>query len=151
MHQGKVVYENYTQPGVFNEYSRHKIFSATKSFVGLMAQMMISEGRLNESMLITDVVKELQGSGFDGATIGDALNMRVAIKYSEDLGPNAFDDVLAAYARVKDAVTKTTSTQPFFYNYSDLTKAESMFYYDSSAVQASRGYWKELYGVGFNP
>merc|ERR1711920_754964 len=149
MHQGKVVYENYTQPGVFNEYSRHKIFSATKSFVGLMAQMMISERRLNESMLITDVVPELQGSGFDGATIGDALNMRVAIKYSEVVkGEEAYR---AAFDRVKDAVTKTTSTQPFFYNYSDLTKTESAFYYDSSVVQAHPSYWKDLYGVGFNP
>merc|ERR1719476_297936 len=46
MHQGKVVYEKYTAP--FNAYTHHKLYSNTKSFVGLMVRMLINASRLHE-------------------------------------------------------------------------------------------------------
>ena len=82
LHKGAVVYERYC--GVTRPDSRHIAFSITKSFLGLIAEMLIAEGRLDPASRVADHLPELAGSGFADATIRQVLDMTTAIDYSED-------------------------------------------------------------------
>ena len=82
LHQGKVVYERFC--GVTRPDSRHIAFSVTKSFLGLIAEMLIAEGRLDPASSVADHLPELAGTGFAAATLRQVLDMTTAIDYSED-------------------------------------------------------------------
>ena len=82
LHKGAVVYERYC--GVTRPDSRHIAFSVTKSFLGLIAEMLIAEGRLDPASHVSDHLPELAGTGFATATIRQVLDMTTAIDYSED-------------------------------------------------------------------
>lgn len=47
LHQGKVVYERYF--GCLNETEYHAAMSMTKSLTGLLAEMLIAQGKLDDS------------------------------------------------------------------------------------------------------
>ncbi|QGN53767.1 serine hydrolase [Novosphingobium sp. Gsoil 351] len=82
LHRGAVVYERYL--GVTRPDSRHIAFSVTKSFLGLIAEMLIAEGRLDPASRVADHLPELAGTGYADATIRQVLDMTTAIDYSED-------------------------------------------------------------------
>lgn len=82
LHKGAVVYERYL--GVTRPGSRHIAFSVTKSFLGLIAEMLIAEGKLDPASTVADHLPELAGTGFADATIRQVLDMTTAIDYSED-------------------------------------------------------------------
>lgn len=82
LHKGAVVYERYL--GVTRPDSRHIAFSVTKSFLGLIAEMLIAEGKLDPVSTIASHLPELAGTGFATATIRHVLDMTTAIDYSED-------------------------------------------------------------------
>jgi CubicO group peptidase (beta-lactamase class C family) len=63
--------------------SRHIMFSVTKSFTGLVAEMLIAEGRLDETQHVSDYLPELQGSAYEDATLRDVLDMEVGVDFSE--------------------------------------------------------------------
>ena len=63
--------------------TRHMMMSVTKSFTGLVAEMLIAEGRLDETKLVTDYVPELKGSAYDGATLRNLMNMEIGIDFAE--------------------------------------------------------------------
>ena len=63
--------------------TRHLMMSVTKSFTGLVAEMLIAEGRLDENKLVTDYVPELKGGAYDGATMRNLLNMEIGIDFAE--------------------------------------------------------------------
>jgi len=102
LHKGKNVYEKYFQQ---EAYSRHKLNSATKSYLGVMAQMIVNEGLLNDTELVTDVIPEMQGSGLEGATIRHVMDMTTEFQWNEgncfDLGGDWDAPLLAAYAENK--------------------------------------------------
>lgn len=82
LHRGAVVYERYL--GVTRPDSRHIAFSVTKSFLGLIAEMLIAQGTLDPASRVADHLPELAGTGFAAATIREVLDMTTAIDYSED-------------------------------------------------------------------
>ncbi len=82
LHRGKIVYERYS--GVMKPEGQHIAMSVTKSFFGLIGQMLVAEGALDESALVTRYVPELQYSAFADATIRQVLDMRTGLKYSEN-------------------------------------------------------------------
>ena len=63
--------------------SRHIVFSVTKSFTGLVAELLIAEGKLDETKLVTDYVSELKSSAWEGATLRELLNMEIGIDFTE--------------------------------------------------------------------
>lgn len=88
MHKGKIVYEKY--PAGLTQDGLHAAMSVSKSFCGMIASILISEGVLNPQKLVTDYIPELKGSGFEGATLEQVLDMTTSIQYSEDYSnPNA--------------------------------------------------------------
>lgn len=88
MHKGQVVYERYD--GCLDENTLHGAMSVTKSLAGLLAEILVAEGKLDEHAKVTSVIPELKGSGFADATVRQVMDMTTALKFSEDsTDPNA--------------------------------------------------------------
>jgi len=90
MHKGKVIYEKYM--GKQTETSRHKLFSGTKSYVGILAQMLITHGILNEDALVTDIVPPMKDTDFEGATVRHLLDMTADFQFDENVYNCNFTD-----------------------------------------------------------
>ena len=91
LHKGRVVYERYG--GAFSAEGRHIAMSVTKSFVGTLAELLIHEGKLDESRTVASYVPELAKSGFGNATLRQLLDMRTAIAFNEDYAGAGLSDV----------------------------------------------------------
>ncbi|WP_289042659.1 serine hydrolase [uncultured Aliiroseovarius sp.] len=88
MHHGRIVYERYD--GCLDEHTLHGAMSVTKSLTGLMAEVLVAEGTLDETAPVADIIPELAGSAFGDATVRQVLEMTTALDYSEDYAdPNA--------------------------------------------------------------
>ena len=88
LHKGRIVYERYD--GCLDEHTLHGAMSVTKSLTGLMAEVLVAEGKLDENALLHDVIPELGDSAFGDATVAQVLDMTTGLDYSEDYAdPNA--------------------------------------------------------------
>ena len=88
LHKGQVVYERYF--GCLEEDGKHAIMSMTKSITGLLAQIMVAEGALDDSLAVRDIIPEIGDSAFATATIRQVMDMTTGVQYSEDYSdPNA--------------------------------------------------------------
>lgn len=88
LHKGKVVYERYfenlTAEGV------HALMSVSKSFTGTLAAILVAEGKLDPTKMVSYYLPELASSGFGDATVREVMDMTTAIRYSEEYtDPNA--------------------------------------------------------------
>lgn len=66
LHHGKVVYER--QNGCLNELGKHAAMSMTKSMTGLLAEILVTEGKLDDKALVASIIPELANSGFCNGT-----------------------------------------------------------------------------------
>lgn len=82
LHKGQVVYERYF--GCLEEDGKHAIMSMTKSITGLLGEILVAEGVLDETLLVRDVSPEIEGSAFASATVREVMDMTTGVKYSED-------------------------------------------------------------------
>ena len=82
MHKGKVVYEYYT--GCLAEAGKHAAMSMTKSMTGLLAEILVAEGKLDDTALVSTIVPELTNSAFGDATVRQVMDMTTGLAYSED-------------------------------------------------------------------
>lgn len=82
LHDGKIVYERHF--GCLDEAGQHGAMSVTKSFTGLLGEMLVAEGKLDENAKVASVVPELAKSAFGDATIKQVLEMTTGLRYSED-------------------------------------------------------------------
>jgi CubicO group peptidase (beta-lactamase class C family) len=88
IHRGKIVYERYS--GCLDETGKHGAMSMTKSLTGLLAEILVAEGKLDDSAPVTDIVPELADSAFGNATVRQVMDMTTGLAYSEDYAnPNA--------------------------------------------------------------
>jgi len=102
MHRGTIVYERYS--GCLDRGGRHGAMSVTKSFVGLVAEILIAEGTIDENKLAKDYVPELADSAFASATVRQIMDMTTSLVFNEDYAdPNA--DIWA-YAAAGDPTPK---------------------------------------------
>lgn len=82
LHKGHVVYERYF--GVLKPEGQHGAMSVTKTFVGTLAAMMVSEGALDPDRRVVDYVPALGSSAFGSATVRQVMDMTTGIRFSED-------------------------------------------------------------------
>ena len=88
LHHGRVVYERYA--GCLDEGGRHAAMSVTKSMVGLLAEVLVAEGVLDDSAPVTDYVPELAESAFGNASVRQVMDMTTSLDFNEDYSdPNA--------------------------------------------------------------
>jgi CubicO group peptidase (beta-lactamase class C family) len=81
MRDGVVVEERYA--GEMTPLTPHLLMSVTKSVVGCVAGILAQQGLLDPSAAVTHYVEEVRGSGYDGATVRDLLDMRTGVAFRE--------------------------------------------------------------------
>jgi CubicO group peptidase (beta-lactamase class C family) len=79
--KGKVVQEVYRNHQTARD--RHIVFSVTKSFTGLITEMLIDEGAIDETKTIPTWIPELRSSAWGDATVRQVLDMEVGIAFTE--------------------------------------------------------------------
>jgi CubicO group peptidase (beta-lactamase class C family) len=82
IHKGRVVYERYF--GCLDETGQHAAMSMTKSLTGLLAEILVAEGKLDDTAKVSSIVPELSSSAFANATVRQVMDMTTALDYSED-------------------------------------------------------------------
>jgi CubicO group peptidase (beta-lactamase class C family) len=81
LHQGQVVAEHY-----FNGLAPdvpHLLMSVSKSVTSAVAGVLAGRGELAVSARVEEIVPELGGTSFDGATVQDLLDMRAGTRFDE--------------------------------------------------------------------
>jgi CubicO group peptidase (beta-lactamase class C family) len=81
LHQGRVVAEHY-----FNGMAPdvpHLLMSVSKSVTSAVAGMLAGRGLLRVSAAVEEIVPELGGTSFEGATVQDLLDMRAGTRFDE--------------------------------------------------------------------
>ena len=82
LHRGRIVYEKYF--GGLTAGGKHAAMSVTKSFTGTLAAILVAQGKLDPSKMVTDYVPELKDSTFGDATVRQVMDMTTALQFSED-------------------------------------------------------------------
>ncbi len=82
LHHGRIVYERYA--GCLDEHTLHGAMSVTKSLTGLLGEILIAEGNLDENARVGNLIPELKDSAFGDATVREVLEMTTGLDYSED-------------------------------------------------------------------
>lgn len=81
LHRGSLVFEDYRLG--YDGALPHLLFSVSKSLTGLLAGVLIDEGRLAPGDAVTAHLPEVAGSAYDGATVGHVLDMTVSTGFEE--------------------------------------------------------------------
>jgi len=88
LHKGRIVYERYF--GEMKPHTPHMAMSVTKSFFGTLGAMLVAEGKLDANALVSKYIPELKDGAWGDATVRQALDMTIGVKYSENYAdPNA--------------------------------------------------------------
>ena len=88
LHEGAVLAEAY--PGGMAPATPHLLMSVSKSMVGCVVGSLVGRGFLDVGAEVTSYVPALVGSGYEGATVRQLLDMRSGVQFSEAyLDPNA--------------------------------------------------------------
>ena len=82
LHRGRVVYEWYS--GCLTDAGKHAAMSMTKSTVGLLAEILIAEGRLDEAAPVTDYLPELADTAFSTAKVRQVMDMTTSLVFDEN-------------------------------------------------------------------
>ncbi|MFM5916165.1 MAG: serine hydrolase domain-containing protein [Novosphingobium sp.] len=82
LHRGRIVFEKYN--GVMTTDQPHIGFSVTKSLYGMLTEMLIAEGRIDERRTVASYIPELAQSGFADATVRQVLDMTTSLDFNED-------------------------------------------------------------------
>ncbi len=88
IHEGRIIYERYS--GCLDEAGKHGAMSMTKSLTGLLAEILVVEGELDDTAPVESIIPELADSAFGNATVRQVMDMTTGLEYSEDYSdPNA--------------------------------------------------------------
>lgn len=88
LHKGHIVYERYFAG--LSPQGHHAAMSVSKSVAGLLASILMAEGKLDENNTVASYIPELANSGFGDARVKNVLEMSTAIAFSENYNdPNS--------------------------------------------------------------
>jgi hypothetical protein len=96
---------------------RHIVFSVTKSFTGLLAEMLIDDGLLDEQRLVSQYVTELDQGAYADATLRNVMDMEVGIDFDEDYDDPDAEIRRFAYASGMRAVPEGVVAARSLYEY----------------------------------
>jgi CubicO group peptidase (beta-lactamase class C family) len=82
LHRGELVHETYL--GYCGPHTIHLMMSCAKSFAGVLAEMLIDEGVLDEHALIPQYLPELHGTAWEDASLRQVMDMLVGMEFHED-------------------------------------------------------------------
>jgi CubicO group peptidase (beta-lactamase class C family) len=138
-----------------NARSRHIMMSVTKSFTGLVAELLIAQGKLDDAKLVSDYVPELKVSGgaYTDATVRHVLNMEVGIDYTEiydDPTSTVFQFAYAAGFRpVPDGVKALPSLYDFLPSLKKKGEHGKDFHYVTANTEVLGWVVEKVTGRGF--
>lgn len=81
LHKGRIVYQKY-YAGMRPEMP-HSLWSMSKSFTGLLATMLIQEGKIDPGAKVSQYLPELANSAWGDATVQQTLDMTTGVHYRE--------------------------------------------------------------------
>jgi CubicO group peptidase (beta-lactamase class C family) len=88
LHKGRIVYEHYS--GCLSAAGKHGAMSMTKSMTGLLGEILVAEGKLDDTATVSAIIPELKDSAFGSATVRQVMDMTTGLDFSEDYSdPNA--------------------------------------------------------------
>lgn len=82
LHRGSIVHESYR--GEMSAATPHILMSVSKSILGLMMGILEERGVFSLDTRIEEIIPEVAGAAFAGATLREILDMRVGIKFDEN-------------------------------------------------------------------
>jgi CubicO group peptidase (beta-lactamase class C family) len=82
MHRGALVHESYY--GGCKPHLPHTIMSCGKSIAGLLVQMLVADGTLDDSKLMSFYLPEFKNTAWEDATLRQTLDMLTGLKFHED-------------------------------------------------------------------
>ena len=112
---GKVRHEVYRNGQTRRD--RHIVFSVTKSFTGLLAEMLIEDGVLDDRRLVSEYVAELGQGAYADATVRHVLDMEVGIDFSEVYDDPQSDIRQFAYASGMRVIPDGVAAYDCLYDY----------------------------------
>lgn len=83
IHKGEVVYEQY-----FNDmkpWTKHLAFSVSKSFAGILAEILEDEGKLDLSKNVSDYIPSLKRTAWSRTTVDELINMNTSVDWDESI------------------------------------------------------------------
>lgn len=83
-HDGRVIAESYFN--AMSPRSRHIVFSVSKSVVSAVAGSLIADGLMDPAAPFTDYLPELGQTAWNGATLGQVLDMTTGVRFDETYG-----------------------------------------------------------------
>lgn len=107
IHKGEVVYERYF--GCLQPDGKHAAMSMTKSITGLLAEILVVKGELDERAKVSDIIPEIAGSAFASATVRQVMDMTTGVKYSENYSDPDAD--IWVYSRAASPLPKRADYQ----------------------------------------
>jgi CubicO group peptidase (beta-lactamase class C family) len=96
LHRGRIVTEQYFN--ALTPDTPHLLMSVSKSVTAAVAGVLAGRGQLDVSAQVTDVVPELAGTSFAGATVQQLLDMRTGTAFNEEYADPRAD--VRTYERV---------------------------------------------------
>jgi CubicO group peptidase (beta-lactamase class C family) len=96
LHRGRVVTERYFNG--MRPQTPHLLMSVSKSVTAAVAGVLAGRGVLDAGAEVTQIVPELRGTSFAGATVQHLLDMRAGTRFNEDYDDPAAD--VRTYERV---------------------------------------------------
>src|SRR6478736_2520822 len=81
LHRGRLIYERYF--GALKPHKPHIAMSVTKSFTGVLAGILVTEGKIDPQALVPDYVPELKASAFGDARVHEVMDMTTGLEYTE--------------------------------------------------------------------
>ena len=82
LHKGAIAHERYNNG--MTENDPHILMSVSKSMLGLLSGILADTGLLDISAPLTEYIPELEHTAYAGATVRQALDMRVGVFFDED-------------------------------------------------------------------
>jgi CubicO group peptidase (beta-lactamase class C family) len=82
LHRGRMIFERYGH-GMTDE-TPHILMSVSKSMLGLLAGALVERRALEPERRITDLIPELAGTAYKGASVRQLLDMRAGVAFDED-------------------------------------------------------------------
>jgi len=84
IHRDTVIYENYNL-GLEPE-EKHISWSMAKSFIGTLIGIAYEQGLIELDKQVEDYLTDFKGTGYEGVTVEDLLQMRSGVRFDEDYG-----------------------------------------------------------------
>lgn len=94
VHQGRIVYERYPR---MRDFDKHLTMSVSKVFTSAVVALLEERGQVDTLQPVERYIKELRGSGWEGVSVRDILDMASGIAALQSDIENPYTDPTAPY------------------------------------------------------